>query len=413
MHGDVFSGSAGDRERCCDASTVHCHAGVWYLRFAGARATGRRERRARPNGSGGAGAAVNDRGKARSRCHMDREHFRRKVEERLLSGIRWSAAGIRHLRRPGLSHQLFGGHAVIDGSAAISWSRGTFAQATFELPRFLSEHLSVGAEATREADGTDYRLKNTEYLTYATVKPRSWLTFGGQLGYSQPVSVERPRPANLTPTQDVFTATTAPGLTDRPAFLHSDLSADVDTRNHPSRPTSGGDYRVTLSTFSDRDFGQYSFRRVEAEASRFIPILHENWVIGLRARVASSDTSDGNVVPFYLLPTLGGSRSLRGYDDYRFRDRNLLLFNAEYRWRVFGALDGALFYDAGKVAPRFGDLDLKDLKSSYGLGFRFHSNNTTVFRVDVGRSAEGTRLLLSITDALKAGHGSIFIPYVP
>jgi outer membrane protein assembly factor BamA len=119
------------------------------------------------------------------------------------------------------------------------------------------------------------------------------------------------------------------------------------------------------------------------------------------------------VVPFYLLPTLGGSRSLRGYDDYRFRDRNLLLLNAEYRWRVFGALDGALFYDAGKVAPRFGDLDVTNLRSSYGLGFRFHSNNTTVFRVDVGRSAEGTRLLLSITDALKPGHGSILIPYVP
>ena len=330
---------------------------------------------------------------------------------------------------PGYRHQLFGGRAVVDGSAAISWSRGTFAQATLELPGLLSEHVSVGAQVKRqdftrvsyfgigpdtvEADGTDYRLKNTDYLTFATMKPRSWLTFGARLGYSQPISIEPPRAANLASTQDVFTAATAPGLTDRPGFLHSDLSVDVDTRHHPSRPTNGGDYRVTFSKFSDRDFGQYSFRRVEAEASRFIPILHENWVIALRARVASSDTSDGNVVPFYLLPTLGGSRSLRGYDDYRFRDRNLLLLNAEYRWRVFGALDGALFYDAGKVAPRFGDLDLTDLRSSYGLGFRFHSNNTIVFRVDVGRSAEGTRLLVSITDALKPGHGSIFIPYVP
>lgn len=330
---------------------------------------------------------------------------------------------------PGYRHQLFGGHAVIDGSAAISWSRGTFAQGTFELPGLLSEHVSVGAQVKRqdftrvsyfgigpttlEADGTDYRLKNTDYLTFATVKPRSWLTFGGQVGYSQPVSIERPRSENLTPTQDVFTAATAPGLTDRPAFLQSDLYVDVDRRNHPSRPTNGGDYRVTFSTFSDRDFGRYSFRRIEGEASRFIPILHENWVIALRARVAGSDTTDGNVVPFYLLPTLGGSRSLRGYDDYRFRDRNLLLLNAEYRWRVFGALDGALFYDAGKVAPRFGDLNLSHLKSSYGLGFRFHSNNTTVFRVDVGRSTEGTRVLLSISDALKPGHGSIFIPYVP
>ena len=330
---------------------------------------------------------------------------------------------------PGYRQPLFDGRAVIDGSAAVSWSRGTFAQARVELPRLIGNHVSVGAQVKRqdftrvsffgigpgslEADGTDYRLENTDSLAFATMKPRTWLTVGGQIGYSQPVSIERPRTASYPATQDLFTVATAPGLADRPAFLHSDAYVTIDTRNHPSRPTSGGDYRLTFSTFSDRNFGRYSFRRIEGEASRFIPILHDNWVIALRARVAATDTAAGNVVPFYLLPTLGGSRTLRGYEDYRFRDRNLLLLNAEYRWRVFGALDGALFYDAGKVAPQFGDLDLAHLRSSYGLGFRFHSNDTTLFRVDVGRSREGTRVLLSITDALRPGHGSIFIPYVP
>jgi hypothetical protein len=80
---------------------------------------------------------------------------------------------------------------------------------------------------------------------------------------------------------------------------------------------------------------------------------------------------------------------------------------------VFGALDGALFYDAGKVAPRFGDLDLTDLKRSYGIGFRFHSDDRTFFRLDVGHSTEGTRLLLSMTEALRPGHGSISIPSIP
>ena len=224
---------------------------------------------------------------------------------------------------------------------------------------------------------------------------------------------DRPRAANQPPTQDLFTPATAPGLDDRPGFLHADAQVEADTRNYPSRPTRGGDYRVAFSAFDDRDLGTYSFRQLEGEASQFIPILHDNWTIALRGRVAASGTSDGNVVPLYLLPTLGGSRSLRGYDDYRFRDRNLLLLNAEYRWRVFGALDGALFYDAGKVAPRFGDLDLTHLKTSYGLGFRFHSNDTTFLRIDVGRSDEGTRLLISFNDALRPGHGSIFIPYVP
>jgi hypothetical protein len=35
-----------------------------------------------------------------------------------------------------------------------------------------------------------------------------------------------------------------------------------------------------------------------------------------------------NTVPFYLLPSLGGKNTLRGYYDYRFHDRNMEVFNA-------------------------------------------------------------------------------------
>ena len=337
--------------------------------------------------------------------------------------------GSGHRLGPGFRHGLFDGRASIDASAAISWSRSNFAQATFELPHLAGDRVSVGTQAkwqdfTRvsyfgvgpeslKADHTAYALKNTDYIGFVNVTPRDWLTIGGRLGYTPHVDIERPHHTTHPATQDLFTDADTPGLAERPAFLHGDASVDVDTRDHPSRPTSGGDYRMTFSRFSDRDFNQFSFRQYEAEASQFIPILHENWVIALRARVTAADTPSGDVVPFYLLPTLGGSRSLRGYDDYRFRDRNLLLLNAEYRWTVFGALDGALFYDAGKVEPRFGDLGLTNMKTSYGVGFRFHSDDTTFFRVDIGHSTEGTRLFLSLGEMLRPGHGSILIPFIP
>jgi outer membrane protein assembly factor BamA len=330
---------------------------------------------------------------------------------------------------PGYRHELFGGRTAIDASTAVSWSRSTAAQGIFEVPRLAHGHLSVGAQAARqdftsidfygvgsaspESDASQFGLTYTDYRAFATAAPRSWLSVTGRIGYSPSVTIRRPRSSDHPATQDVFIPGAAPGLGDTPAFLHSDVSIDADTRNHRARPTSGGDYRLTVATFHDRESGRHSFRQIEGEASRFIPILHENWVIALRGRVAHSGVSAGNTVPFYLLPTLGGGRSLRGYGDYRFRDYNLLLLNAEYRWRVFGALDGALFYDAGNVQPRFADLDLTHLKTSYGIGFRFHSNDTTFFRLDVGRSAEGTRLLVGFNEALRPGHGSIFVPYVP
>jgi signal transduction histidine kinase len=56
--------------------------------------------------------------------------------------------------------------------------------------------------------------------------------------------------------------------------------------------------------------------------------------------------------------------------------------------------------------------DFYDAKS-YGIAFRFHSDDRTFFRLDVAHSIEGTRVFLSITEPLRPGHGSIFIPYVP
>jgi outer membrane protein assembly factor BamA len=87
-------------------------------------------------------------------------------------------------------------------------------------------------------------------------------------------------------------------------------------------------------------------------------------------------------VPFYLQRTLGGPDDLRGFRRFRFRDRHLLLLQAEYRWEIFTAVDGAIFYDAGKVASRLEDLNLSDLESDYGIGFRFGTRDGVFLRVE-------------------------------
>jgi outer membrane protein assembly factor BamA len=87
-------------------------------------------------------------------------------------------------------------------------------------------------------------------------------------------------------------------------------------------------------------------------------------------------------VPFYYQRTLGGPDDLRGFRQFRFRDRNQLLLQAEYRWEIFTAVDGALFYDTGKVASRVEDLNFQDLESDYGIGFRFGTANGVFLRVE-------------------------------
>ena len=112
--------------------------------------------------------------------------------------------------------------------------------------------------------------------------------------------------------------------------------------------------------------------------------------------VARSTLDDADTVPYFLLPALGSGSTLRAYPSWRFRDRHSLLMSGEWRWIVNRTLlDMALFYDAGKVAPRREELNFKALKQDVGIGLRFHGPLTTPLRIDVARGSEGINLVFS------------------
>jgi ATP:ADP antiporter, AAA family len=183
-----------------------------------------------------------------------------------------------------------------------------------------------------------------------------------------------------------------------PTYRRSRLFAEFDWRTSPSYTRRGGLYRVDWTHYRDTTSGdRNSFRRVDAEIDQFVPLLRDNWVIALRAAASSTDTHAGNSVPYFLMPDLGGSHTLRGYPTWRFRDRNRLILSGEYRWTAGPFVDMALFVDAGKVAERFEDLDLQGLKKSYGIGLTLHALNKTVTRIELARTREGMGLSMSFS----------------
>ena len=58
-------------------------------------------------------------------------------------------------------------------------------------------------------------------------------------------------------------------------------------------------------------------------------------------------------------------------------------------------LDIALFYDTGKVTPRFRDISWRGLASDVGIGIRFHGPVATPLRIELARSREGMTLVFS------------------
>lgn len=131
----------------------------------------------------------------------------------------------------------------------------------------------------------------------------------------------------------------------------------MNYREPRGNPRAGGRYVLSAERYDGRGDGRSAFNRYEAGLQQHISLLRNRRVIALRGLISITDTGANTEVPFCLQRTLGGPDDLRGFRRFRFRDRHLLLLQAEYRWEIFTAVDGALFYDAGKVASRREDLD--------------------------------------------------------
>jgi len=195
-------------------------------------------------------------------------------------------------------------------------------------------------------------------------------------------------------TETVFTPGTAPGLDSDPAFLHTTVGGGFDTRPAADYARRGGLYTLAYDSWADRD-QTYDFDRLTAEVVQHLPILRENWVVSLHG-VVQTTLDDQDVVPFFLLPSLGSGSTLRAYSSWRFRDRHSLLMSGEWRWipsRL--AMDMAFFFDAGKVASRREDLDFENLTTDFGVGVRFHSPVATPLRIDVAHGSEGLNIVFS------------------
>lgn len=105
--------------------------------------------------------------------------------------------------------------------------------------------------------------------------------------------------------------------------------------------------------------------------------------------VAASYKGAASQVPFYFDQTLGGTDingndALRGFADYRFRGPSSVLFQVEYRHRLWGPFGLLAFYDLGKVALLPSDLSLSHLRHDIGLGGFLRVGNREVMRVYVG-----------------------------
>lgn len=263
------------------------------------------------------------------------------------------------------------------------------------------------------ADGTNFLLRDPVIGALGSVRVARWMAVGGRVEALWP-DVGRGRSTREPTITARFGEGEAPGLTEQPrfgryqAFIEFQAPASIgQTLNQ------GGRYRIAYGIVEDQQLDRFTFRRLDLEAQHKFALFSPHPRLTLHAWVVTTDVDAGHVVPFFLQPTLGGSSqlrsvsedligsdgshgALRGFRTFRFRDRNLLLLQVDYRVPVWGPFDASVFVDAGKVTSRPSDLGLSGLKHDYGFSLSVMKGSATVVRTDIGfGSGEGANLSVS------------------
>lgn len=280
------------------------------------------------------------------------------------------------------------------------------------MPRL--DYYGIGPSTLFE-DRSAFRLRETTFGTRGWYRPAPAVRVGGSVAAYLP-DLGRGANPSVRSIEEVFAATSIPGFAAEPMFgryrgfvelLHPVLE-DPDTLDESDGYR--GAYQVALEAVRDHDTGRHDFHRWETEVQQRMPGFKPGQRLTLHGFLAS--TSANADVPFYMLYTLGGSgglksfrpdllgtdgtrASLRGFRNYRFRDRNLVLMQAEYRIPVHRYVHTTVFVDAGQVAPRTAEL-FSDLRTSTGFSLSYVRKGKTVGRMDVGfGGGEGVHLFWS------------------
>lgn len=142
-----------------------------------------------------------------------------------------------------------------------------------------------------------------------------------------------------------------------------------DSRDYNFAATKGWFVSLFLDYNGPYSGSDFNYRRIILDAIKYISFKGE--------RVLALNLYGGAVrgdIPFQELMLYGGTKKARGYYQGRLRDQNLLMFQGEYRFKIWRRFGGVIFGTLGNVGPTIGEVNLLRPKYNVGGGLRFMIN---------------------------------------
>lgn len=158
-------------------------------------------------------------------------------------------------------------------------------------------------------------------------------------------------------------------------------SLTYDSRNNAFAPNRGGFLQVLFNHFSPAFGSAFRYTNYVIDFRRFISINRQQVLA-----IQTYGFFNSGDVPLRSLASFGGSNSMRGFYDGRYRSKNQIVAQVEYRVPLFWRLGAVGFAGVGNVGNHLDELNFRELKYSCGGGVRLALNRRERLnlRIDYG-----------------------------
>lgn len=182
--------------------------------------------------------------------------------------------------------------------------------------------------------------------------------------------------------------------TSSPLASGASVSVNYDSRDAITRPQRGQFFKAEYSWFDPAVGSDSHFTATELQYDYYHP-LNEKSVLAfdLWGRFTSGD------VPWDRLSMAGDDRRLRGYYQGRYRDKDVVSGQVEYRRKLNWRHGYVLWLGAGALADSVGNLSQHPLLPTAGVGYRFEVKPAMNIRLDLGFGKESAGFYFQVAEA--------------
>lgn len=236
------------------------------------------------------------------------------------------------------------------------------------------------------------RKTDNEYVSnYVTLKNREDIYKGMADGYEQDIDQYYENVFNSSSYYEKWMPKTADERRKENFGITRSITVGriFDSRDNIYDPHEGK--RIAYSLEWAGLGGDFDFTKFTADYRYYYRAGGESvWALNLGAGYADGD------MPLSQRFSMGGSDTLRGYEDDQFRGNSMLKATLEYRFPIIKKVQGVLFTDNGYAWDKRheDEFDLGLIKNSFGVGLRINSPLGPV-KLDYGYGDDGGKFHFS------------------